>query len=208
MIAILISVGVCAEVSAWVVGPSWGMMHAGKMGLLPKTLIKPNKHGVPTKFLLLQGLIVTIWAAVLTFGGGGGNVSFFTAISLTVIIYIAGYIIFFLAYIKMVRKHDELERSFEISKKKPIKLIIAFLGLAVSVFALVISFVPPAQLTSPGASNAYITILSLGFVVVVFIPFVIYHFMRKKNPLPKGKMMPDDPDQSEEPAVPTESADK
>ncbi len=208
VIAILISVGVCAEVSAWVVGPSWGMMHAGKLGLLPKTLIKPNKHGVPTKFLLLQGLIVTVWAAVLTFGGGGSNVSFFTAISLTVVIYVVGYIIFFLAYIKMVRKHDELERSFEVSKKKPVKLIMAFVGLIVSVFALVISFVPPAQLTSSGASNAYITILSLSFVVVVFIPFIIYHFMRKKNPLPEGRTMPIDPDQEEDASLPTEKADK
>ena len=64
-------------------------------------------------------MIVTIWAAVLTFGGGGSNVSFFTAISLTVIIYIVGYIIFFLAYIKLARKHSDLPRAFEISKKSP-----------------------------------------------------------------------------------------
>jgi amino acid transporter len=104
----------------------------------------------------------------------------------------------------MVRKHDELERSFEFSKKKPVKLIVAFIGLIVSIFALVISFVPPAQLTSPDASNAYITILSLSFVVVVFIPFIVYHFMRKKNPLPAGKAMPDDPDREEDDAAPAE----
>ncbi|MPN33459.1 hypothetical protein SDC9_180947 [bioreactor metagenome] len=97
----------------------------------------------------------------------------------------------------MVRKHDELERSFEISKKKPVKLILAFVGLAVSVFAMVISFVPPAQLTSPGAPEAYMTILIVSFVAVVFAPFVTYHFMRKKNPLPEGKTMPDDPDQTD-----------
>jgi glutamate:gamma-aminobutyrate antiporter len=208
VIAILISVGVCAEVSAWVVGPSWGMMHAGKLGLLPKSMTKPNKHGVPTKFLLIQGIIVTIWAAVLTFGGGGDNVSFFTAISLTVIIYVVGYIIFFIAYIKMVRKHDELERSFEISKKKPVKLIMAFIGLIVSVFALVISFVPPAQLTSPGAAESYVTILVVSFVAVVFIPFIIHHFMRKKNPLPEGQIMPEDREWEEAEASSEKTADE
>ncbi|MEA5002735.1 MAG: amino acid permease [Christensenella sp.] len=192
VIAILIAVGVIAEVSAWVVGPSWGMLEAGKNGLLPKKLSETNKHGVPTKFLLLQGLIVTAWAAVLTFGGGGNNVSFFTAISLTVIIYIVGYIIFFLAYIKLVRKHttQELPRAFEISKKKAPKLILAFAGLIVSIFALIISFVPPSQLTSPDAATQYLTILIISFAVVIFVPFIIYHFMRKKNPLPPGVKMP------------------
>lgn len=192
VIAILISVGVIAEVSAWVVGPSWGMLEAGKNGLLPKKLSETNKHGVPTKFLILQGLIVTAWAAILTFGGGGNNVSFFTAISLTVIIYIVGYIIFFLAYIRLVRKHStkDLPRAFEISKKKPLKLILAFAGLIVSILALCISFIPPSQLTGASASTQYLTILIISFAVVIFVPFIIYHFMRKKNPLPPGVKMP------------------
>lgn len=200
VVAILIAVGVIAEVSAWVVGPSWGMLEAGKNGLLPKKLSETNKHGVPTKFLLLQGVIVTVWAAVLTFGGGGNNVSFFTAISLTVIIYIVGYIIFFLAYIKLVRKHttEELPRAFEISKKKAPKLILAFAGLVISILALGISFIPPSQLTAPGAATQYLTILIVSFAVVIFIPFIIYHFMRKKNPLPPGMKMPPVVDDAEE----------
>lgn len=192
-IAILITLGVCAEVSAWVVGPSWGMLKAGEKGLLPKQLTETNKHGVPTKFLLLQGVIVTIWAAVLTFGGGGSNVSFFTAISLTVIVYIVGYIIFFIAYINLIRKHGDLKRTFEISKNKVVKLIMAYVGLIVSIFALVISFVPPSQLTAPGAASQYLMILSVSFVITVAVPFVIYHVMRKKNPLPSGyTMMPEE----------------
>lgn len=205
IIAVLIAVGVIAEVSAWVVGPSWGMLEAGKNGLLPKKLSETNKHGVPTKFLLLQGVIVTIWAAVLTFGGGS-NVSFFTAISLTVIIYIVGYIIFFLAYIKLVRKHDDLPRAFEISKKKPVKLIMAVIGLAVSIFALVISFVPPSQLTGQNAAADYLTILIISFAVVIFIPFIIYHFMRKKNPLPPGVKMPQTHEASAENAAPADGS--
>ncbi len=193
LVGIMISVGVIAEVSAWVTGPSWGMLEAGKRGLLPKKLAETNKQNVPTKFLILQGMIVTAWAAVLTFGGGGNNVSFFTAMSLTVVIYIVGYIIFFLAYIKLVRKHGSLKRSFEITKKKTPKLIMAFVGLVVSVIALGISFIPPSQLTTPGAPEQYLAILIISFAVVIVVPFVIYHFMRKKNPIPEeDKKLPDD----------------
>ncbi|MEG0077542.1 amino acid permease [Anaerorhabdus sp.] len=191
IIALLIAGGVIAEVSAWVVGPSWGMQVAGKQGLLPKALSETNKEGVPTKFLLLQGLIVTIWTAILTFGGGGNNnLSFFTAISLTVVIYIIAYIIFFVAYIVLVLKHDNLPRAFQISKSKAIRLFFGFSGLILSIIAFGISFIPPSQLSGPGVSTTYLTILSVSFVVTLFIPFVIYHFMRKKNPLPAGQKMP------------------
>lgn len=210
VMAILISVGVIAEVSSWVVGPSWGMIQAGKTGLLPEKLTEENKHGVPTKFLLLQGLIVTIWDAVLTFGGGGNNVSFFTAISLTVVIYVAGYIIFFIAYLALALKHTDLERAFRVTKSKVVKVIVGGAGLILSIFALVISFVPPSQLTTSSEHMAYISILAISFILVVFIPFIIYHFMRKKNPLPAGVKMPqfasDDSDTTETAKQPVKGA--
>ena len=90
----------------------------------------------------------------------------------------------------MVLKHDDLERSFEISKKKFIKLGIAIAGLSMSILALGISFVPPSQLSGPGVATTYLTILSVSFVVTLFIPFIIYYVMRKKNPLPAGQKMP------------------
>ncbi|MGL4476592.1 MAG: amino acid permease [Shewanella sp.] len=192
VIAVLISLGVVAEVAAWVVGPSWGMLEAGKKGLLPKRLSATNSQGVPVNFLLLQGLIVTIWAAVLTFGGGGANVSFFTAISLTVVIYVVGYIIFFLAYIKLVLGLGSLKRAFEIPGGKFVKLLVAGSGLLISIVALAISFVPPAQLGGGAAAHEYMTILVVSFVVTLFIPFVIYQRMRSKNPLPAGVRMLDD----------------
>ncbi|MFI3284524.1 MAG: amino acid permease [Erysipelotrichaceae bacterium] len=189
VIALLIAGGVMAEVSAWVVGPSWGMMIAGKQGLLPKALSEKNKEGVPVKFLILQGIIVSIWTAVLTFGGGGNdNLSFFTAISLTVVIYVLAYIIFFVAYLKMVLKHDDLQRSFEFSKNKVIKCIVGLSGLLVSLIAFGISFIPPSELSGEGTT--YLTILVASFVVTLVIPFIIYSVMRKKNPLPKGVSMP------------------
>ncbi|MGI2258155.1 amino acid permease [Shewanella sp. GXUN23E] len=179
IIAILIAFGVCAEVSAWVVGPSWGMLEAGKDGLLPARLAQTNSADVPVNFLIVQGLIVSVWAAVLTFGGSGANVSFFTAISLTVVIYVVGYIIFFVAYFKMVTCHQDLPRAFEIPGGHIAKLLVALSGLVISVLALGISFIPPAQLSSGNAASEYLTILVLSFLITLCLPFVIYHVMRK-----------------------------
>ncbi|MBA5791050.1 amino acid permease, partial [Escherichia coli] len=70
------------------------MYTAAEQGLLPEKMKKVNKHGVPVPLIMVQGVVVTIWAAILTFGGGGNNLSFLTAISLTVVIYLVGYLLF------------------------------------------------------------------------------------------------------------------
>lgn len=85
IIALLVALDVMAEVSAWVVGHSEGMYVAAKKEYY---LTETNKNDVPVPLVLIQGLVVTIWAAVLTFGGGGNNVSFLIAISVTVVIYL------------------------------------------------------------------------------------------------------------------------
>ncbi len=95
------------------------MLEAGKDGLLPKKLAETNEYDVPVKFLVMQGIIVSIWAAVLTFGGSGANVSFFTAISLTVVIYLVGYIIFFISYLTVVLKFKELPRALKFLVEHP-----------------------------------------------------------------------------------------
>ncbi|WP_018591847.1 glutamate:gamma-aminobutyrate antiporter [Terrisporobacter glycolicus] len=180
IIAILLALGVMGEVSAWVVGPSKGMYAAAQQGILPKKLTKTNEHNVPINLVFVQGVVVTIWAAVLTFGGGGNNVSFLTAISLTVVIYLVGYLLFFIGYFALILKKPDLKRAYHVPGGKTFKLVVATCGLVTSIFALVISFVPPAQLTGKSA-HEYLTILIISFIITVLIPFVIYQFTSKKR---------------------------
>ena len=180
LIAILLALGVMGEVSAWVVGPSRGMYAAAQKGILPKSLAKTNQHDVPVNLVFVQGVIVTIWAAVLTFGGGGNNVSFLTAISLTVVIYLVGYLLFFIGYFVLVLKKGDLKRSYNVPGGKIFKLIVAACGLLTSVFALAISFVPPSQLSGKSV-HEYLTILSISFIITILIPFVIYTITSKKR---------------------------
>ena len=180
LIAILLALGVMGEVSAWVVGPSRGMYAAAQKGILPKSLTKTNEHNVPINLVFVQGIIVTIWAAVLTFGGGGNNVSFLTAISLTVVIYLVGYLLFFIGYFILVLKKSNLKRAYHVPGGKTFKLIVAACGFLTSIFALAISFVPPSELNSKSA-HEYLTILIISFIITILIPFVIYAITSKKR---------------------------
>lgn len=55
------------------------------------------------KILVIQAVIVTIWAALLTFGSGGsGGIAFQAAISMTVLIYLSAvYFIFYRVFCRV-----------------------------------------------------------------------------------------------------------
>ncbi|WP_195266990.1 glutamate:gamma-aminobutyrate antiporter [Eubacterium sp. 1001713B170207_170306_E7] len=176
----MIAVGVMAEVSSWVVGPSRGLYVAAKDNLLPKVFKKTNRRGIPTNLILGQGVIVTIWAAVLTFGGGGNNLSFLTAISLSVVIYLITYFLFFGAYFILLYKHPEYKRAYQIPGGRLVKTIVAGIGLLMSIFTFVVTFFPPDQL-APGNDMRYDMILVISFLIVLTLPFLLYHIERKKH---------------------------
>lgn len=180
LIALMIAFGVMGEVSSWVVGPSRGMFAAAQRGLLPKTFRKTNQHGVPVPLMMLQGIIVTIWAAILTFGGGGNNLSFLVAISLTVVIYLVGYLLFFIGYFILIFKKKDLKRTYNVPGKIFGKVLLALSGFLMSIFALLISFVPPATIAG-SEHKTYQMILMLSFMVTVILPFIVYEWHDKNN---------------------------
>lgn len=179
LIAVVICLGVIAEIAAWVVGPSTAMLEAAENGLLPKQLAKVNQHNVPINIVLIQGIIVSIWAVILTLGGGGANLSFFVAMALTVCIYLVAYVLLFISYIKLVKDKDNLTRTYHIPGGKNVKITVAVVGLLVSIFSFFISFFPPNDIGS-GKGGTYLTILIISWLIIVIIPFVIYKFVGEK----------------------------
>ncbi|WP_392564819.1 amino acid permease [Orbus wheelerorum] len=184
-IAIIICIGVIAEIACWVVGPSAALLNAAEKGLLPKSLAKTNKAAVPVNLVIIQGVVVSIWACVLTLGGGGGNLSFFIAIALTVCIYLVAYTLMFIGYLKLTYKQTEKERAFRIPGGKFGKTIIALVGLVITIFAFFISFFPPANIGGNISDLSYFAILVICWAAMVAVPFLIYHFYGKKHYQPE-----------------------
>ena len=180
LIALMIAFGVMGEVSSWVVGPSRGMFAAAQRGLLPTFLRKHNKQGVPVPLIMIQGIIVSIWGAVLTFGGGGNNLSFLVAISLTVVIYLIGYLLFFLGYFVLLFKKKDLPRTYNVPGKTVGKTIIAGLGLIMSLLALFVSFFPPSSIPA-SEDRTYQVILLISFIVTLLLPFILYELHDKRG---------------------------
>ena len=162
------------------------MFATAQRGILPKFFRKINDAGVPVPLIIVQGLVVTVWDAVLTFGGGSSNVSYFAAMALTVVIYLVGYLLFFAAYLVLIFKKKNLKRTYEVPGGLFGKVLISTAGLLVSVFALFISFIPPSAL--PASSRLSVLLWRLSF------PSSYMKFMtrrgKKQSPMDRDILRP------------------
>jgi glutamate:gamma-aminobutyrate antiporter len=173
IIALMIAVGVISQVASWVVGPARGMYMAAQQGLLPPLFRKVNQHNVPIVLIITQGVVVSIWALILTLGGGGNNLSFLIAIALTVCIYVVAYVLMFAAYFQLIFKQGQLKRKYQVPGGIVGKIVIAGIGLATTLCAFFISFVPPGSLQA-GEATTYLLILVSCFAAALVLPFWIY----------------------------------
>ncbi|WP_241790789.1 amino acid permease [Sphingobacterium rhinopitheci] len=180
VIGVLICFGIFGQVSSWVVGPTSGLQYVAEQGYLPARFAKKNSKGVPTFILLIQGIIVTIWAAVLTFGSGssGANMSFQTAISLTVVIYLSAYVLFFVAYFVVVFRHKDAPRDYAVPGGLIGKVFFGGAGLIMSLLALYAAFSIPSSM-SASEGRSYIVILICSFIATIVFPFILYKIFNK-----------------------------
>lgn len=180
IVAALLLLGVLAEISAWIVGPSRGMLVTAQKGILSARFAKMNKNGVPVVLVISQLVITSVALIVLTNTGGGNNMSFLIALALTVVIYLCSYFMLFLGYIQLVRKQPEKQRTFNIPGGKAMKIVVAVVGLITSALAFVVSFFPPTGLPGAEANERYSGLLVVCFLVVLSIPFIIYALHNKR----------------------------
>ena len=175
IIAIALMFGVLAGVLTWVAGPSKGIFTVGKAGYLPPFFQKSNKNGVQRNILLIQGGIVTLLS--LLFVVMPSVQSFYQILSqMTASLYLIMYMMLFAAAIVLRYRMRDSERPFRLGGNFTM-WIIAGLGFCGSLLAFILSFIPPAQI-STGNPRTWVTILIVGCLIVIVVPFIIYA-MRK-----------------------------
>ena len=178
IIAIALMFGVLAGVLTWVAGPSKGIFMVGKAGYLPPFFQRANKYGVQRNILLIQGVIVTLLS--LLFVVMPSVQSFYQILSqLTVLLYLIMYMMMFAAAITLRYKMKSTPRPFRLGKGNGLMWLLGVVGFCGSLLAFILSFVPPSQIAT-GSNKVWYSVLIIGCVVVVIVPFIIYA-MRKPS---------------------------
>lgn len=185
VIAFLLAAGVLAEISSWIVGRrarcSRPRTRASSRVASPRptSTASPSRPSWSRASSSPSGTPVLCGSMALA-GGSGSSISYLTAVGLTVVIYLVGYVLFFLAYFKLVFKGKDHARVFQIFGGTAGKCIVAGLGLILTVFALIVSFFPPSQLNA-SSGTVYVITLLVCWVISVAIPFVIYGLRKHWN---------------------------
>ncbi len=178
-IVIAIVLGAFAGVSAWIIGPTKGLMVAAEDGCIPKVFQKVNRHFVPTRILLLQGAIFTALCSVFILLPTV-NASFWLLSAMTAQLALAEYVGMFAALIRLHHHKAHVKRHFKIPGGTFGIWVVALTGIATCIAAIIVGFFPPAGMQI-GSIARYETIMFVGIAILMLPPVILTWFYRGKR---------------------------
>lgn len=173
IVAVAIITGVLACVSAWIIGPTKGIMVASQDKALPSFLTKTNKHNVPLNALMTQGVIVTFLSLIYLFmpslNSGFAILTIITS-QLAMIVYIT----LFAAALKLHFKHGHVKRIFKIPGGNFGMILTTTAGMTISTLAIIAGFIKPDDV----AIHSYWTYLTIIVSIMVTLSIVPLFFSK------------------------------
>ncbi|WP_424216468.1 amino acid permease (plasmid) [Streptomyces sp. BI20] len=168
VVSALVCYGALSGALAWIGGPSKALVATAHDGYLPAPLRRANGRGAPLGILLAQGVVVTLISTVYLVTA---NVStaFFLISAMTVSLYLVMYLLLYASAIRLRHTRPDLPRAFRVPGGRPGMWAVAGTGFTAVAFALVLSFVPPAQLPV-GDPGTYVGLVAAGLLVFTGIP--------------------------------------
>lgn len=180
ILIIMLLLGSLGSMINWIISPAKGLLMAARNNFLPQALCKLNKHGVASRILLLQAVIVTLLCSgFLLFPSVNAIYWLFTDLSTE--LYMMMYVFMFFAAWRLKSKFAELDRPFAIPGGKIGYYAACVLGLFGCFVTLIVGFIPPEQSIDVGGAARFQLIFSLGIIIMVLPVFVIYWRRRLKG---------------------------
>ncbi len=183
---LLLSFGMMASMSAWMLGPARGLQVAAKAGHLPLGLAKLNAKGMPKNIIILQSIISSFLATVFIWMPSFKE-AFWMLVALTGQFTVLMYVLIFASLIKLrmstgasrkgaqsnfqTQEPMNAKVSFQIPFGLPGLFLVAGLGLLSCVAAFVVGIFPPEQLGLLGVSGFIERMLWIDGLILIF-PYI------------------------------------
>ena len=190
VMALLIMFGVIGQVSALVTGPATGLMAVAQSGYLPPALQKVNRNGVNIPILLVEGVFVSLLCLVLIVLPTVES-AYQIMSQMSTIIYLIMVLLIYGAFIRLRRTAPNKTRGFKVPGGRIGAAIVSVVGILGALLALVLSYLPPAQIDT-GSPAVYIGILLAGVAVFVALPLVVYSLRKPSWRNPRSHFYPFD----------------
>lgn len=176
IIALCIVIGGIGGVSAWIIGPTKGLMVASEDGTLPKFLSKKNAKGAPVNVLLLQGVVVSFLSLAFVIMPSV-NSSFWLLSAITAQIAMVVYVFLFAAGIYLRYSKKEVVRTYKIPGKNIGMNIVGSLGCLSCLGAIILGFIPPIKI-GIGDVVTYELLLISGVLGLCLLPLAIHKLFK------------------------------
>ena len=99
------------------------------------------------------------------------------------------YMLMFAAAIVLRYKMKDAERPFRLGKGNGLMWFLGAMGFGGSLLAFVLSFIPPGQINT-GNNAVWYSVLIIGCIVMVVIPFIIYAMRKPSWKDPQAEFAP------------------
>lgn len=175
VIVILLLLGSLGSMVNWIISPAKGMLQAADNGFLPHWLYRLNQHGVASRILILQGVLVTLLCSgFLLFPSINAIYWLFTDLSTE--LYILMYALMFIAACRLKYKFADRKRLFQIPLGRFGYYLICILGLVGCLITLIIGFIPPENSMDIGGANHFRLIFAIGIAAMIAPAFCLYRY--------------------------------
>lgn len=172
ILAIFTVLGALGELNAWAIAGVKGLFITTEHGSLPPIFHKVNKKLVPVNLLLFQAIVVTLASLVILYLPNI-NIAYWALSALSSQMYLFMYILMLISGVVLRYRKPHVIRPYKLPGKNIGIWICALFGISTSLFAIIISFVPPGYF-KVGSVIKYEALLIGGIVISIAIPLVIY----------------------------------
>lgn len=174
VITLMVLLGSIGGMVNWLISPAKGLLQAAEDNFLPPFLTFTNKHGVATRVLMLQGLVVTlICLSMLLMPSVNG--AYWLLTDLSTQLYLLMYVLMFAAALSFSAKNDFNDNLFAISRGRWGLRVACCIGLVGCAISLFVGFIPPTQISVGGAAHFELLFAS-GLVVMILPVFLLWWY--------------------------------
>lgn len=180
IIAIMVTIGMLAALSTWILGPARGMQTAAEQEFFPKVMAGKNKSGMPVNMLVIQ-IIIVVFLSLTFLVMPSIYAAFALLVAITAQFTVVMWIMVFAAAIRLRFTKPDAHRVFYVGKRNSNWLLVSM--SCVAMFMCVLGFI--LGLFPPNFSHVknvfqYTMILATADVVIIAIPLIWIWFHRKK----------------------------
>jgi len=178
ILTVMIVIGSIGSIINWLISPAKGLLHAAEFGYMPPFFAKKNRHGVPSRILLAQAIVVSIFCtAFLLVPSINAFYWFLTALSTE--LYMIMYVLMFLAAVRLHYRYIHRPKVFKIPGGKVGIWLTCIVGLFGCLVTIIVGFFPPdtIQISSTGQ---YARMIGFGNLLMIAPVFLFYLYKKQK----------------------------